>query len=113
MDLVEYLDEKGRSPFEIWFNKINAQAAAKVTTALVRLEGGNTSNVKSLGSGVHELKIDFGPGYRVYFGYDGPKVVILLAGGTKKRQDKDIDTAKKRWADYTARKKKETKKGGL
>jgi len=72
MDLVEYLDEKGRSPFEIWFNKINAQAAAKVTTALVRLEGGNTSNVKSLGSGVHELKIDFGPGYRVYFGYNGP-----------------------------------------
>ena len=113
MKLVEYLDYMGRSPFEIWFKRINAQSAAKVTTALVRLEGGNTSNVKSLGSGVHELKIDFGPGYRVYFGYDGPKVVILLAGGTKKRQDKDIDTAKKRWADYKARKKKETKKGGL
>ena len=108
MLLVEYLDEKGRSPFEIWFKRINAQAAAKVTTALVRLEGGNTSNVKSLGSGVHEVKIDFGPGYRVYFGYDGPKVVILLAGGTKKCQDKDIHTAKKRWADYKARKKKET-----
>ena len=108
MDLVEYLDEKGRSPFEIWFNKINAQAAAKVTTTLVRLEGGNTSNVKSLGSGVHELKIDFGPGSRVYFGYDGPTIVILLAGGTKKRQDKDIGTAKKRWADYKARKKKKT-----
>jgi putative addiction module killer protein len=106
--LVEYIDEQGRSPFEIWFRKINAQAAAKVTTALVRLEGGNTSNVKSLGSGVHELKIDFGPGYRVYFGYDGLTVVILLAGGTKKRQDKDIETAKKRWADYKARKKKET-----
>jgi putative addiction module killer protein len=73
MDLVEYLDEKGRSPFEIWFNKINAQAAAKVTTALVRLVRGNTSNVKSLGSGVHELKIDFRPGYRVYFGCDGQR----------------------------------------
>ena len=108
MHLLEYLDEKGRSLFESWFKKINAQAAAKITTALVRLEGGNTSNVKSLGSGVHELKIDFGPGYRVYFGYDGPKVVILLSGGTKKRQDKDIETAKKRWADYKARKKKET-----
>ena len=108
MKLVEYLDNMGRSPFETWFKRINAQAAAKVTTALVRLEGGNTSNVKSLGSGVHELKIDFGPGYRVYYGYDGPKVVILLAGGTKKRQDKDIETAKKRWADYKVRKKKET-----
>ena len=70
--------------------------------------GGNTSNTKSLGSGVYELKIDFGPGYRVYYGYDGPKVVILLAGGTKKHQDKDIDTAKKRWTDYKTRKKKET-----
>ena len=107
MDLLEYLDEKGRSPFENWFNRINAQAAAKVTTALVRLESGNTSNAKSVGSGVHELKIDFGPGYRVYFGYDGPKVVILLAGGTKKRQNKDIETAKKRWNNYKERKKKE------
>ena len=108
MKLVEYCDDKGRSPFETWFKRINAQAAAKVTTALVRLEGGNTSNVKSLGAGVNELKIDFGPGYRVYFGYDGPKVVILLAGGTKKRQDKDIVIAKKRWAVYKVRKKKET-----
>ena len=58
MDLLEYLDEKGRSPFENWFNRINAQAAAKVTTALVRLESGNTSNTKSIGSGVYELKID-------------------------------------------------------
>jgi putative addiction module killer protein len=108
MELVEYCDDKGRSPFETWFKRINAQAAAKVTTALVRLEGGNTSNVKTLGAGVNELKIDFGPGYRVYFGYDGPKVVILLAGGTKKRQDKDIVIAKNRWAVYKVRKKKET-----
>ena len=107
LKLEEYIDDKGRSQFEIWFKRINAQAAVKVTTALVRLEGGNTSNVKSLGSGVYELKIDFGPGYRVYFGYDGPMVVILLAGGTKKRQDKDVEAAKKRWADYKVRKKKE------
>jgi putative addiction module killer protein len=107
MDLLEYLDEKGRSPFEKWFNRINAQAAAKVTTALVRLESGNTSNTKSVGDGVYELKIDYGPGHRVYFGYDGPKVVILLAGGTKKRQEKDIETAKKRWNNYKERKKKE------
>jgi putative addiction module killer protein len=107
MDLLEYSDEKGRSPFEKWFNRINAQAAAKVTTALVRLESGNTSNTKSVGGGVYELKIDFGPGYRVYFGYDGPKVVILLAGGIKKRQEQNIETAKKRWNNYKERKKKE------
>ena len=108
MKIVEYLDSRGHSPFERWFQRINAPAAAKVTTALVRLEGGNTSKTKSLGGGVYELKIDFGPGYRVYYGYDGPKVVILLAGGIKKSQDKDIDTAKKRWADYKDRKRKET-----
>lgn len=84
------------------------KATAKVTTALVQLEGGNTSNTKSLGGGIYELKIYFGPGYRVYYGYDGPKIVVLLAGGTKKRQEKDIDTAKKRWAGYKLRKKKET-----
>jgi putative addiction module killer protein len=105
MELIEYLDEKGRSPFENWFNRINAQAAAKVTTALVRLESGNASNAKSIGGGVYELRIDFGPGYRVYFSYDGPNVVILLAGGTKKRQDKDIETAKKRWNEYKEQKK--------
>jgi putative addiction module killer protein len=107
MKIVEYLDSHGRSPFETWFKRINAQAAAKVTTALVRLEGGNTSNIKSLGSGVYELKIDFGPGYRVYYGYDGPTIVILLAGGIKKRQEKDINAAKKRWIDYKEQKKKE------
>lgn len=108
MQIVEYLDDKGHSPFGSWFANINAHAAVKVTTALVRLEGGNTSNVNRIGGGIHEIKIDFGPGYRVYFGLDGSEIVILLAGGSKKRQDKDIETAQKRWAGFKARKKKET-----
>ena len=83
---------------------LNARAAAKVTAAIVRLENGNTSNVKSLGSGVYEYKINFGPGYRVYFAFDGKKIIILLAGGTKQRQAKDIATAKARWSDHKARK---------
>ena len=107
MRLVEYLNDKGKSPFATWFNRINAQAAARVTTALVRLEAGNTSNAKSVKGGVYELKIDFGPGYRVYFAYDGTEIVILLGGGTKKRQSKAVDIAKTRWADYKARKRKE------
>ena len=108
MRIVEYLDERGRSPFGSWFNNLNAHAAAKITTALVRLEGGNTSSVKSVGSGVHEIRIDFGPGYRIYFGFSGSEIVILLAGGTKKRQDKDIEMAQKRWADFKTRRQKET-----
>lgn len=65
MKVVEYLDPAGRSPFEAWFRRIEARAAAKVTVALARLEGGNLSNTKTVGSGVLEYRIDYGPGYRV------------------------------------------------
>ena len=77
---------------------------AKVTIALARLQGGNTSNVEAVGDGVSELKLNWGPGYRVYFGQDGRTIVILLCGVTKNRQSHDIETAKARWADYRARK---------
>ncbi|HVZ18675.1 MAG TPA: type II toxin-antitoxin system RelE/ParE family toxin [Terriglobales bacterium] len=77
----------------------------EVTTALYRLGLGNVSNAKGVGSGVSELKIDFGPGYRVYFGNDGDTLVILLGGGTKQKQQRDIETAIERWADYKNRKR--------
>ena len=73
-----------------------------------RMELGNFSNVKGVGAGVLEYRIDFGPGYRVYFGKDGDTIVILLAGGTKKRQGRDIADAHQRWADYKKRKAQET-----
>lgn len=78
-----------------------------MTTALQRLELGNLSNVKGVGAGVFEYRIDFGPGYRVYFGKDGAAVVILLCGGTKKRQDRDIAMAHDCWIDYKKRKAEE------
>jgi len=105
--IVEYMDAAGRSPFGGWFYRLNAPAAAKVTGAVFRLEQGNFSNVKPVGKGVSEFRIDFGPGYRVYFGQDGDVLVILLGGGTKKGQSKDISFAHERWADYKARKKAE------
>jgi putative addiction module killer protein len=86
---------------------LDKQAAVKVAAALLRMEQGNFSNAKSVGEGVQEYRIDFGPGYRVYFGKDGERLVILLAGGTKKRQQNDIDTARARWADYKKRKQKQ------
>jgi putative addiction module killer protein len=70
---------------------------AKVTTALARMANGNMSNVKGIGSGLFECRIDFGPGYRVYFGKDGERFVILLGGGTKKRQQRDIEDASECW----------------
>ncbi len=100
----EYLDENGRNPFAIWWDALDDFARMRLTTALLRLSAGNRSNVKSVGQGVNELKVDFGPGYRVYFGWDGLQLVILLGGGTKKRQQADIVEARKRWLDYKRRK---------
>jgi len=105
MDVLEYLDRQGRSPFAAWFEDLDPGAAAKVTTAMTRLSLGNISNVKGVGAGVFETKIAFGPGYRVYFGKDGESLVILLAGGTKRRQQQDIKAAQERWQDYKDRKK--------
>ena len=105
LDVREYLNAAGRSPFGTWFAALEAQAAAKVTIAVARIEQGNLSNVKTVGQGVLEYRVDFGTGYRVYFGRDGDVLVLLLAGGTKKRQQQDIETARARWADYKQRQK--------
>src|ERR1700722_2780011 len=103
----EYIDRAGRSPYADWFDRLNALAAAKVATALTRLAAGNFSNVKGVGSGVFEYRIDFGPGYRVYFGKDGAQLVILVGGGIKKRQQHDINAALANWQDYKRRKKED------
>lgn len=105
MELIEFLDEAGRSPFAEWFNDLVAQPAAKVAAALARMEQGNLSNAKGVGSGVMEYRIDAGLGYRVYFGRDGQSLIILLAGGTKRRQQNNIEAAQERWAAYKARKR--------
>ena len=102
LELRYYVASDGKSPFEDWFSELDA-AAAKVAVALARLEQGNLSNVKGVGDGVLELRLNWGPGYRVYFGRDGELLVILLTGGTKRRQDKDIAAAKATWTDYKAR----------
>lgn len=107
LTLRVYHRADGSSPFGGWFDELDDTAHARVTKFLTRLELGNTSNVKPVGEGVSELKVDFGPGYRVYFAMDGRTLVILLGGGTKKRQSKDIDAAKQCWTDYKRRKKGE------
>ena len=108
IEVREFLDTIGRSPYAAWVDSLNAAAAAKVTTAVTRISLGNFSNVEGVGSGVFEYKLDFGPGYRIYFGRDGERIVVLVGGGTKKRQNKDIQAAQACWADYKRRKKQET-----
>ena len=100
----EYLDTSGDSPYAAWFDSLNAEAAAKVTTAVTRVSLGNFSNVEGVGSGVFEYKLDFGPGCRIYFGKDGETLVILLGGGTKRRQQREINAALANWQDYKRRK---------
>lgn len=107
IEIREYLRKDGGSPFSEWFNSLDNQAAARVTIYLSRIEAGNTSSLKSLGNGIYKSCIDWGPGYRIYFGQEGLRLVILLGGGTKKRQQKDINAAKELWKEYKERKKKE------
>jgi putative addiction module killer protein len=100
--VVEYI-EGGVSPFGKWFKRLNAPAAAKVATVVYRLEQGHRANVKSVGKGVSEYRINFGPGYRIYFGREGETLIILLGGGAKKTQTGDIRLAQTRWAAYKMR----------
>jgi putative addiction module killer protein len=103
LTVVEYVREDGSNPYRAWFDSLQAQAAAKVATAVVRLELGNLSRVKWIGL-IAEYRIDWGPGYRIYLGKDGDRLIILLGGGTKQRQQTDIERAKAMWGEYKMRK---------
>jgi len=101
LEVKVYLSAGGKAPFLDWLEGLqDRQARAKVRTRIDRLRLGNFGDCRSVGSGVSELRIDFGPGYRVYFGKDGARVVILLAGGDKKSQARDILKAKRSWLEY-------------
>ena len=104
VEIREYRESDGRSPFGEWRGGLDVPARQRVTTAVLRIGLGNFSNVKGVGGGIFEYRISFGPGYRVYFGKDGEEIVILLGGGTKKRQENDIQIAIRRWEDYKQRK---------
>ena len=107
IEIREYIDDRGHSPFGRWFNGLDAGAAARVRTSLARMEAGNLSNLRGVGRGVLERRINVGPGYRVYFGRDGDTLVVLLGGGTKARQQRDIERARELWQEYRRRKQQE------
>src|SRR5215467_11287699 len=97
LDVGEFVHADGTNPFRSWFEALHADAAAKVTAALARLAAGSFGNVKRIGA-IAEYRIDWGPGHRIYFGRDGEALIILLGGGTKRRQRNDIATASQMWA---------------
>ena len=104
-DIREYIDAKGRNLYRNWLVALDTTIRARVIAATLRMEAGNFSGAKSVGSGASELQLDFGPGYRVYFGSDGEELIILLAGGSKRRQQADIKVAHGLWAEYKTRKR--------
>ena len=94
--VFEYVKSDGKCPYADWFDSLDPQAAVRVKKSIDRKEDGNFGDHKSVGGGVLERRLDYGPGYRVYFGRDGDTLVILLGGGTKRRQSRDIQTAQER-----------------
>jgi len=99
-----YQDTKGRSPFRSWISSLkDLRGVQRVEARLTNLQKGNFGVARSVGGGVMELKIDIGPGYRIYFGRDGESLVILLCGGDKSTQAKDIRIAQTYWSDYKER----------
>jgi putative addiction module killer protein len=104
MRVEVYEDETGRRPFDDWFNALPPDYATKVLLARGRIEAGLTGGLRSVGEGIHEWRIDWGPGLRLYLAFDGKRLVLLLGGGTKRRQQADIRAARSRWADYQRRK---------
>jgi putative addiction module killer protein len=103
----EYLDDSGRSPFRDWLDELDKTTKARVQARVLRFESGNLGDHKQVGDGVWEARLAFGPGYRIYFGKSGAELVLLLLGGDKGSQRKDIKDAKQNWAAYL----KETRHG--
>ena len=104
--VVHYVAEDGTDYLDEWLQNQDTEIRARVQTRIDRIELGNFGDHKGVGNGVSELRIDFGPGYRVYYGLDNEKLVILLVGGTKKRQARDIKMAQACWKTYQQEKQK-------
>ena len=104
MEIEYYIIPDTKPPFLKWLESLrDIKARAKIRTRLDRVQVGNLGDYRSVGKGVCELKIDYGPGYRVYFGQIGSTVILLLCGGDKSTQQQDISKAQEYWADYERR----------
>jgi putative addiction module killer protein len=102
--VLVYRDRAGRLPFDEWLRELrDANAVARVLARVGRIRRGNLGDCKPVGEGVSELRVDYGPGYRVYFGQKGQTLVILLCGGDKRTQERDICQAQQYWGDYQQR----------
>ncbi|MBC1218763.1 type II toxin-antitoxin system RelE/ParE family toxin [Nostoc sp. UCD121] len=103
-EIKNYLTVDGKNIFDEWLYSLqDRRAKAKIRARLDRVEDGNLGDCKSVGEGIFELRIDYGPGYRIYFGQEGITIIILLCGGDKSTQKQDVDKAQEYWKDYRSR----------
>ncbi|MFC6337736.1 type II toxin-antitoxin system RelE/ParE family toxin [Pseudomonas karstica] len=109
IEIEEYRRDNQISPFDEWFSSLNVPAASKVSTALVRLEMGNTSGIKWF-DGFGEYRINWGPSYRIYLIQEGHRLIILIGGGDKSSQKRDIKAVKSLIKEYQRGKKSEQKR---
>lgn len=105
MTVLQYTTADGRCPFRQWLAKLDKETAARVQQRVVRLRQGHFGDCRTVASGVHEARLFFGPGYRIYFGREGSTIILLLAGGDKASQKRDILRARWFWAGYLAEKR--------
>ncbi len=101
IEVIVYADEDGKEPFTQWLKRLREpKTRRRILQRIARVQSGNYGDFKSLKDGVFELWLSFGSGYRVYFGEDGDTIVVLLSGGDKSTQNKEIETAKRYWKEY-------------
>ncbi|TDJ03658.1 MAG: type II toxin-antitoxin system RelE/ParE family toxin [Deltaproteobacteria bacterium] len=101
--VIYYALENGKEPFREWVKKLNIREQDIIMTYVVRVRsGGAKRNIKNLGDGIFEIKIQYGPGFRIYFGNQGRNIILLLLGGDKGSQKRDISLAKKYWRNYVS-----------
>ena len=96
----EFITSDGRNPFREWIAALDVTIRARVQVRILRFESGNLGDHKPVGNGVWEARMPFGSGYRLYFGMDGIKIIVLLVGGDKSSQNKDIKLAQRYWCEY-------------
>jgi putative addiction module killer protein len=110
MKVTEYIDENNSSPYRQWLDQLDKIARARIQARVFRFEGGNLGDYKSVGKGVFEARVFFGPGYRIYFGIEGQKLLLLLVGGDKSTQRKDLTKAQGFWDNFRGEGSDDTKK---
>ena len=101
-EIARYVRSDGNCPVAEWFATLAPAIQMRVSKAIAKVECGNFGNCRSItgGEGVCEIRMDFGPGYRLYYGIDGATIILLLCGGDKSTQRRDIEKAKEYWREY-------------